>query len=173
MSDASQGVCPACRRYVGAASVCPYCELTLPGGIRFLRGGVLLITLLGCLYVGLLARHHPVSTLQAVSITPWMQGAYVSLTGTVTRAPGLVRGVTGRQRLVFALNDGTGRVNIVCPDGVAQRLIIDGELPQKKDRVAVQGTLELGFDGAVSVRCRAADAIRALPDVAIVEHRHD
>ena len=141
-SEKPAGHCPACRRYVGPADVCPYCgaEHLQQRSIRRLRYAALLLGIVGvgCLLLAARSRERP--AIQVAAITPMMNFAQVRIEGEVCRAPFIAEDHT---YLSFLLGDGTGNIRVAAHRAVARELIAAAAVQGKGDTIVVEGQLDL------------------------------
>jgi hypothetical protein len=162
MTGHGGGRCPSCERFIGPASVCPYCDADAPPdpALRVLRYASVLLGVAGLLFLYLMATRadHPV--IQVGKITPMMNFAYVRVVGEVEREPYVSTREGWREYLHFWVRDGSGRLKVVAYGRLAQRLLADGLLPGRGDRVDVAGSLDVPARGTSRLRLQAAEQLR-------------
>jgi hypothetical protein len=161
MSADRHAFCPACDRFVGLVSLCPYCDAVQPRGMRVRRFCLLLFALTGCGLFVFATRHHVPPVMLAGSTTRTMSGAYVSIAGRVDRSPAMRHGVDGRDGLSFSVKDSSGRIQVFCPERVAESLLATQRVPSKNDAIHVSGRLSVDGDGSATLRCLSAGSLHS------------
>ncbi len=151
--------CTTCGRHVDAGHRCPYCGACRPLPHRLLRIVALVLSVLGLVALYLAARARAPERVRIGDITPLMGFATVTVAGHVTRAPYL--GDAG-DFLMFRVDDGSGELQVVARETVAETLIAANGVPAAGDGVCVSG--ELGL----SARRGARLYLRTTNDLAVL-----
>ena len=147
-------LCPSCERFIGPVDACPYCGTDSGKSpvIRFLRYGSLLLAIGGLCFLYLMtASRRPPLTLIG-DITPMMNFAHVRIEGTVEKDAYIGRKNDRPDYLSFVVDDGTGRARVSAYDRAARGLIESGRAPQRGERMAVSGTLNVSASGMPRLR---------------------
>lgn len=157
-------VCPACERYIGDATVCPYCDADTKQGPRLRRFRILavLMLLIGATGMLLVDDTAPPALTPVGSIGPDFGRRYARVTGRVVRQPYIVEHDDQVTYLSFVLEDDTGRIRIQVDESVAQALKAADTLPWEGSVLNAQGWLKLSPDGKVKLQVRSIDHIEFL-----------
>jgi len=134
------GSCPACGRYTGPASTCPYCEIELPGrgALRLLRWTALLFASLGLAMLLAVARRNPPPVIPVSKITAASTGR-TRIRGVAVTQPRVVSR-DGIPRFVsFDLQDNSGRITVSASRNVVRTLVAGNSLPAKGATIEVTG----------------------------------
>ena len=153
--------CPACERYIGTVAVCPYCETDAVHALhhRLLRrfSLVLAVTAVALIYVR--AQGVSAPRVEAASVTPMMNFAWVTVAGTVVRPPFVSREEGEGAYLSFVLDDGTGRFRVAAYREVADELIESNTIPEVGDHVRVTGSLDVAARRTPRLRLASAHQV--------------
>lgn len=144
-APAMVGACPVCERFIGPATVCPYCDETArrPITLKFLRRGSILLAVVGLALLYLMAANKDIPVVSISSVTPTMDHAYIRVVGTVDANARVGRRDGEVDYLSFIVDDGTGRLSVSAYDSRARELAARKCIPRKGDRVDVAGTLSV------------------------------
>lgn len=157
-------LCPACERFIGPATRCPYCDsdANTPPVLRAMRIGALVLAGAGLALLFVMARYSRADIVRVGDITPMMNYAFVSVSGEVERKPyiGYRTGVV--DYVAFTITDESGALRVVANGPVARALSEGGRLPAARDRVTVSGTLQVGGENQ-QPRLRLAVAAHLKP----------
>jgi len=163
-------VCPSCERFIGPADVCPYCEADSdkPPIIRRLRVAALLLAVVGLVFLYLMARNSDLPAVRIADMTPMMNFASVRINGTVESKVYIKRKGEEIDYLSFYVNDGTGELQVQVSRETARELAATDRIPEKGDRVAVAGTLNVSGEGKIRLRALRIDV--GAPETPGVQH---
>ncbi len=134
------GLCPACNRYIGSISTCPYCDVEIPKPplIRGLHTVAVLLATVGLFLLYITAINHNPQLVEVADITPAMNFAHVRMNGIVQRKPYISR---NKDYLSFRIHDPSGEIKIIARHKTAEILIGTKKLPAKGERVEARGNL--------------------------------
>ena len=153
------GRCPACSRFIGLDSTCPYCDCPafFPRSFLVLRYAVAAVAFFGLsLFPFLFLPASESAT--GNSRSPSFRGARNAVIGVVTHTPYVDRSAHGVEGIALQLDTGRRTRRVVAETRVARALIHANALPRAGDGVAVQiseiladGSLRLTNTGQLTV----------------------
>ena len=137
--------CPACGRYIGAYTTCPYCGTHIKErlSVRALKIFSLAFSIIGVILLWWAAGRHMVPQIQAAEIDNRTNFAYVQMKGVVLRTP---KYDAKNKTLSFQIDDGTGTVWVKAYGAQAEEIYKSGKIPAPGDTVIVEGTVRLKGD---------------------------
>ncbi|MEI6149614.1 MAG: hypothetical protein WCS01_10990 [bacterium] len=144
-SPPSSAHCPACERFIGPVTECPYCG-TEPGGrlpLRLLRWGALVFGVGGLLLLLVAVRRTDLPLVKAADIVPSMNYGRVRILGTVATEPRVLDKKGVPDYASFEIDDGTGRIVVAASHRTARGLVTGSLLPARGDRIEAAGSLSL------------------------------
>jgi DNA/RNA endonuclease YhcR with UshA esterase domain len=149
--------CPSCGQFVGPRGTCPHCGAHIGGRmtIRVIKIAAVVVTVVGLLFLWLLAGRATVSTVSIGQVGATTNLAYVRLEGWVPRGPSFD---SDSHTLTFWLADDTGEIYVAAYRRQAEELLASGCVPTVGDRVSVVGTLRVREDFA-SLTINAAEQV--------------
>ena len=165
--DEQGALCPACERFIGPATSCPYCgtdSLHRPAQ-RFMRVAAVVLALLGMTALYLAAVKGDRAVVDINRITPTMQYHQARVIGTVTGDPYISRKHGRVEYLSFSVDDGTDSLRVSAYRRTARALLEAGLVPGKGDRVDVSGRLSVPPDGRVRLNLQVASQLRGVDGV--------
>lgn len=147
-APASPAHCPACSRFIGPVTECPYCGVNPEGRLplRLLRWGALAFGIGGLLILLVAVRRVDLPLVRATEIVPSMNYGHIRIMGTVATEPRVFDKQGAPDYASFELDDGTGRIVVAAGRRTARRLVNANGLPAKGDRVEAAGSLSLAPD---------------------------
>ena len=152
----SGGRCPSCERFIGPASICPYCDadaVPVPG-LRFLRVTAMLLALAGTALLLVAGRHRDLPRIYVADITSSMNFAAVRVSGRVSRAPYVKREDGVITYASFLLDDGSGVIRVQLRQPLVAALAHNDELPSAGARLNVSGRLDVRAHGEARLAAR-------------------
>ena len=154
----SDALCPACDRFIGPESTCPYCatEARRAGTWRVLRVAALGLAIVGlvCLYgISILP---DMAVVPIGEITPTMNFATVRVSGQVTRRPYIGRSHGEIDYVSFPVDDGTGTLRVAAHRNIARALQTDNRIPAQGSKVDVIGNLRISEGGRIMLYLHSA-----------------
>lgn len=155
-------LCPACRRFIGTALVCPYCEAEVPdaGWKRALRYGALAMAVTGVGFLYWMARAGELVVTPIEALDSTLKYAVVRIAGEVVRPPYVARSRGPSAYLSFVVSDGSGEVRVSAYGRTAEKVLDEQRLPSRGDRVEVTGAVWVSRDGVLGVTLRDARHLR-------------
>ncbi len=137
--------CPACGRYIGAYTTCPYCGTHIKErvSVRALKIFSAVFSVVGVILLWWAAGKHMVPEIQAAEIDNRTNFAYVKMKGVVLRTPNYD---AKNRTLSFQIDDGTGAVWVKAYGPQAEEIHKQGKIPAPGDTVEVEGTVRLKGD---------------------------
>ncbi len=163
--DAHTAHCPACKRYVGPAGVCPYCDVDvpIPRVYRLFKTAAWLLATVGLLLLWFAVRQHPPKTLPIADLDPAMNFARLQFEGRLTRPPRISR---SRRSASTEVDDGSGRnLRIVFLDQALETLI-NRETPLPAGTpVRVQGSVSIRADEQPLIFLRDPEQFKLLDEL--------
>ena len=137
--------CPACGRYIGAYTTCPYCGTHIKErvSVKALKIFSLVFSVVGVILLWWAAGRHMVPQIQAAEIDNRTNFAYVQMKGVVLRTPTYDE---KNRTLSFQIDDGTGAVWVKAYGAQAEEIVKEGKVPAPGDTVEVEGTVRLKGD---------------------------
>lgn len=154
-SQSGDTACPACGRFVGTASKCPYCGARVAKRMSLVavRWAAVLLSTVGLVLLYFMARTRDPERIRIGDIEPTMNFGLVRLAGEVRGDPRPFRNGNG---MSFHVSDGTGSI-IVFLDASQVQAMTDGDLlPRKGDGVDFIALLQASSSGH-SARVRGLD----------------
>ncbi len=136
----SDAACPACGRYVGPVTVCPYCDIDIPQqrGYRILRLAAWLLASGGLFLLWMAAGQVAAPNWPVAKLTPSLQFAQLQFEGKLTHTPRVSR---NRRSASTELDDGSGStLRIVFLDDALEALLDLAHKPEPGTRFRVQGS---------------------------------
>lgn len=160
------GHCPACDRFIGPVSECPYCENPSRGvpALRLLHIGAVLLAGLGLGFLSLAARHREIPLVKIADISARMNRARVRIEGKV--AADAYIGYAGEtpDYLSFRLVDGTGSIRVAVYGAAVEDLIHASRVPDKGAWLSASGDLDLSARHPMRLRMQSAGQLTFLPE---------
>ncbi|MBP1590072.1 MAG: OB-fold nucleic acid binding domain-containing protein [Kiritimatiellae bacterium] len=136
--------CPACGRFVGAVTKCPYCGAKVAKRLSLVvvRWAAVLLSTVGLFFLYLMARSHEPDEIHIADIEPTMNYGIVRLTGQV-KANARVNKNNG---LSFWVNDGTGELIIFVDAALREEMEEQGLVPKKGNEISFLAQLTIKTD---------------------------
>jgi DNA/RNA endonuclease YhcR with UshA esterase domain len=162
--------CPACGRYVGAVTRCPYCKAKVPKRISLMatRWAAILLATVGLFLLYLMALHRDVPVVMLGDIQATMNFGQIRVVGQVMNDARTFRNGS----MGFNVTDGTGSIMVFVSQRQAQQLASRNMVPKAGDSINFVGGLnvseqessmrllsvnELKLDRAPALETRLAD----------------
>ena len=159
-------ICPSCERFIGPASTCPYCEAdsAQPPVWRILRYSALFLSLVGLVFLYLMARFREIPVIRIVDVNPMMNFGQVRVVGEVARNPFVSKDKADPDYVSFLVDDGSGQLRVAAYREVARDLLASNAVPRKGTTVDVTGSLNVAADGNHKLRLQSAAQLRVCTD---------
>ncbi|MFT5241377.1 MAG: hypothetical protein ACI9OU_000967 [Candidatus Promineifilaceae bacterium] len=156
--------CPACERYIGEVTLCPYCDADTVHAPRQRRFRLLAfaLILLGLAVMCLVNRLPPPGITPIGSIGETSGYRYVHLSGRVAERPYVVEREGQVRYASFVLEDETGRIRVQMDGDVAAALDAGTNLPWEGAALTVAGVLKPTPEGRIKLRVQSAEQITYL-----------
>ncbi len=163
-ADKSRPTCPSCERFIGPASVCPYCDAdaAVSPVLRILRWAAVFTAVLGLLFLYLMAVNKNIPIAQIGDITQQMDFAHIRVVGTVQNMSDVQKTQSTPDYVWFTIKDPSGRLLVTASGKVAASLVDQQLLPQKGDKVEVTGAISVASEGRFLLRLRSSAQIRIM-----------
>lgn len=161
-SSAEGTHCPSCGRFVGAFTRCPHCGARIRHrmSLTFFRYAAVLLATVGLFFLYLASTRREVPVVRIGEISPMMNFAYVRVQGTVSSEPRIFKEGGRVQSLRFAVDDGTGEIQVSAYRGQAESLLADNRVPNLGDKVDVAGSLSVSADDRLLLRLQVPEHLR-------------
>lgn len=149
-SESSGAVCPVCSAFAGPHRVCPSCGARLRQrlSLRVFRIASVLLATAGLALLWAAARRSDIPVIRISEIQPTMNFAYVRIEGVAASDTRVFRDGDRVSALRFAVDDGTGTIDVRASRDRAGQLVGEGRLPRAGDRVRLAGSLNVSADSA-------------------------
>jgi hypothetical protein len=170
-------LCPACRRFIGPALRCPYCDQAAPSRLpaRLLYWAAACLALGGLAALYLTARLQTPHAVTIGALTPAMNYARISIEGTVPRTARVARSARpdgpAATYLAFPVDDGTGELTVVAYRQAARAIDDLGATPRRGERVRVTGTLNVADGDTLRLVLTAPDHLLQIAPAPAKPHR--
>ena len=147
--------CPACGRFVGAATKCPYCgsKVAKRMSLVALRWAAVLLSTVGLVLLWLMAKTREPARIRIGDIETTMNFGLVRLSGEVKYDPRPFKNGNG---MSFNVGDGSGTIVVFVDQTQRKRMVADGLVPKKGDRIDFVAQLQAASSGN-SARIRSLE----------------
>ena len=110
-TQSSEMNCPACGRFVGAVTKCPYCKakVTKRMSLTVTRWAAVFLATVGLFLLYLMAKYRDIPVVLLRDVGPTMNFAQIRVEGTVTRD---ARPFSNGMGMSFIVNDGTDAITV-------------------------------------------------------------
>ena len=145
-TQSDEMACPACGRFVGAATKCPYCGARVEKRMSLvaLRWAAVLLSTVGLVLLYFMARTRDPEPVRIGDIETTMNYGVVRLVGSVKSDPRPFKNGNG---MSFTVSDGSGNI-IVFVDQTQRKAMIDGDLvPKRGDGIDFVAQLQASSSG--------------------------
>jgi hypothetical protein len=145
--------CPACGRFVGAVTKCPYCGAKVTKRISLVatRWAAVLLATVGLVLLYFMARSREPATIQIGDIEPTMNFGSVRIVGAVKNDAKPNRSGNGMN---FYVTDGSGSLIVFVDETQRQEMLANGLVPKKGDEINFVAQLQASND-SVTARIRS------------------
>ena len=145
--------CPACGRFVGAVTKCPYCGAKVTKRISLVatRWAAVLLATVGLVLLYFMARSREPATIQIGDIEPTMNFGSVRIVGAVKNDAKPNRSGNGMN---FYVTDGSGSLIVFVDETQRQEMIANKLVPKKGDEISFVAQLQASND-SVTARIRS------------------
>ena len=140
-TQSSEMNCPACGRFVGAVTKCPYCGSKVEKRMSLvaIRWAAVLLSTLGLFLLYLMAKHRDIPVVMLGNIKPTMNFGQIRVVGQVdSDARTFKSGGMG-----FNVSDGTGTIMVFASQKQAADLVAQNLVPKAGDGINFAGGLNI------------------------------
>ena len=133
--------CPACGRFVGAVTKCPYCGSKVEKRMSLvaIRWAAVLLSTLGLFLLYMMAKHREIPVVLLGDVKPTMNFGQIRVVGQVdSDARTFKNGGMG-----FNVSDGTGTIMVFVSQKQAKDLVEQNLVPQAGDAINFAGGLNI------------------------------
>lgn len=133
--------CPACGRFVGAVTKCPYCGSKVEKRMSLVatRWAAVLLSTIGLFLLFLMAKHREIPVVLLGDIQPTMNFGQIRVVGQVdSDARTFKNGGMG-----FNVSDGTGTIMVFVSQKQAKNLLANNLVPKAGDGIDFAGGLNI------------------------------
>ncbi len=162
--------CPACGRFVGAVTKCPYCGSKVEKRMSLvaIRWAAVLLSTIGLFLLYMMAKHRDIPVVMLGNIKPTMNFGQIRVVGQVdSDARTFKSGGMG-----FNVSDGTGSIMVFVSQKQAQDLIAQNLVPKAGDGINFAGGLNIS-DEESSMRLLSVRDLQLTRAPAIAVHLAD
>lgn len=145
-TQSDEMACPACGRFVGAATKCPYCGARVEKRLSLvaLRWAAVLLSTVGLFLLYLMARTREPALVRIGEIETTMNFGVVRLVGQVRNDPRPFKNGNG---MSFNVSDGSGSIIVFVDQAQRQDMIDGGLVPRRGDAIDFVAQLQASSSG--------------------------
>ena len=152
-TQSDEMACPACGRFVGAATKCPYCGAKVQKRMSLvaLRWAAVLLSTVGLVLLYLMAKTRDPDPVLIGEITPTMNFGVVRISGSVRNDPRPFKNGNG---MSFTVSDDSGSIIVFVDQAQRAAMAENGLAPRKGDAIDFVAQLQASSSGT-SARIRS------------------
>lgn len=158
-------MCPSCGRFIGAVDACFYCgaDSARSPAFRVLRYAAVALAFVGLFFLYMSAGGRAIPAVRIGEINPAMNFAYVSIAGTVERAPYVSIRDSRPGYISFLVSDGSGAIRVVAYREIAAAIVESNLLPEEGSRIEAAGNLSVDAGREPRLQLRSVSMLKILP----------